>query len=76
MLVKFLLKICTHPAPFFSTINVGPFNKWGVYFMTCNPNLIGGHKYIIVIVDYFKKWVETMPNFHGYGETTTYFMLN
>ena len=30
--------------------------------MTCNPHSAKGHGYIIVIVDYFTKWVEVMPH--------------
>ena len=41
----------SHPSPLFPVIMVGPFTKWGVYYMTCNPISNGGHKYIIVVVD-------------------------
>ena len=44
--------------------------------MTCNPASAGGHKYIIVAVDYFTKWAEAMPAFKDNGETTTFFMFN
>ena len=33
--------------------------------MECNPMSAGGHKYIIVAVDYFTKWVEAMPTFNN-----------
>ena len=44
--------------------------------MTCNPVSSGGHKYIIVIVDYFNKWEEVMPTFKFDGEMTTCFAFN
>ena len=50
--------------------------KWGIDYMTCNPTSAGGHKYIIVAVDYFMKWAEAMPTFKADGETTTFFVFN
>ena len=44
-------KKCTHPAPLHPVIAVGPFAKWGIDFMHCNPTSAGGHGYIIVVVD-------------------------
>ena len=29
--------------------------KWGIDYVTCNPSLARGHKYIIVAIDYFMK---------------------
>jgi hypothetical protein len=49
------------PAPLQPIVVVGPFAKWGIDFMTCNPTSTGGHGYIIVAVDYFTKWAEAMP---------------
>jgi hypothetical protein len=40
------------------------------------PNFILGHRYIIVVVDYFIKWVEAMPTFANDGETIKHFMFN
>jgi hypothetical protein len=60
-----------HPAPLFF-ITIGPFTKWGVDFMTCHPPLARGHHYIIMVVDYFTKWVEAMPTFANDGETATF----
>ena len=40
--------------------------------MTCNPVSTGGHKYIIVVVDYFMKWVEEMPTYKADGETVAF----
>ena len=50
--------------------------KWGIDYMTCNPASAGGHKYIIVIVNYFTKWVEAMPTFRADGETVSFFVFN
>ena len=44
--------------------------------MTCDPVSVGGHKYIIVVVDYFTKWVEEMPTFKVDGEMAAYFVFN
>ena len=44
--------------------------------MTCNLASFGGHKYIIVAIDYFTKWEEAMPTFKADGETTTFFVFN
>jgi hypothetical protein len=76
ILVKFLQRICAHPAPMFPVITVGPFTKWGVYFMTCHPTSSRGHRYIIVVMDYFTKWAEAMPTFVNDGETATLFIFN
>jgi hypothetical protein len=38
-------------------ITAGPFCKWGIDFMTCNPPSSNGHKYIVFAIDYFTKWV-------------------
>eukprot|EP00253_Pinus_taeda_P015219 PITA_15219 len=51
------------PAHLHPAITIGPFAKWGIDYMTCNPHLAGGHGYIIVVVDYFTKWVEAMPTY-------------
>ena len=51
----------SHLALLFSVIGVGPFMKWGIDYVTCNPVSTGGHKYIIVTMDYFTKWEEEMP---------------
>ena len=68
--------MCTSPAPLHPIIFVGPFAKWGIYFITCNPHLAGGHGYIILIVDYFTKWAEAMPTFATDGKTAATFVFN
>ena len=50
--------------------------KWGIYYVTCNPASVGGHKYVIVAVDYFTKWVEAMLTFKVDGETAAFFVFN
>jgi hypothetical protein len=34
--------IRSHPAPLHLIVFVGPFAKWGIDFMTCNPHLVEG----------------------------------
>ena len=72
----FSRKMRAHPAPMFPIITVGPFTKWGIDYTTCNPPSTRGHRYIIVAVDYFTKWVEAMPTFKDDGETAALFLFN
>eukprot|EP00253_Pinus_taeda_P021675 PITA_21675 len=65
-----------HTTPLFPVIIIGPFTKWGIDFTTCNLPSTKGHKYIIVAVDYFTKWVEAMPTVVSDGETKTLFLFN
>eukprot|EP00253_Pinus_taeda_P001890 PITA_01890 len=44
--------------------------------MTCNPTSAREHGYIIIAIDYFTKWVETMPTLNNSGETTALFFFN
>ena len=69
-------KMHSPPIPLHPVITVGPFAKWGINFMTCNPHSIGGHAYIIVAVDYFTKWAEAMPTFDADGKTDAQFIFN
>ena len=55
---------------------VGPFAKWGIDFMMCNPHLARGHAYIIIAVDYFTKWAKTMPTLAADGKTVAQFIFN
>jgi hypothetical protein len=66
----------SHPAPLHLVIIIGPFTKWGVDFIDCNPTLVGGNQHIIMVVDYFTKCVEAMPNVKSNGKTTAFFMFN
>jgi hypothetical protein len=54
----------------------GPFTKWGVDFVDCNPTSAGGHQHIIVVIDYFTKWVEAMPTMKSDGKTAAFFVFN
>jgi hypothetical protein len=72
----FSRKMRAHPTPMFPVITVGPFTKWGIDYTTCNPPSARGHRYIIVAVNYFTKWVEAMPTFKDDGETATLFLFN
>jgi len=69
-------KMHAHPTPLFLVITINPFTKWGIDFTTCNPPLAKVHKYIIVAIYYFTKWVKDMPTFWNDGETTTLFLFN
>eukprot|EP00253_Pinus_taeda_P024946 PITA_24946 len=64
------------PAPLQPVVAVGPFAKWGIDFMTCNPTSAGGHGYIIVTVDYFRKWAEAMPTLNNNNEKASLFFFN
>jgi len=72
----FSWKMIAHPAPMFKVITVGPFTKCRIDYTTCNPPSSRGHCYIIVVVDYFTKWLEAMPTFKDDGETATLFLFN
>ena len=45
-------KMRAPPSPLHPIIAVGPFAKWGIDFITCNPHSARGHAYIILAVDY------------------------
>jgi hypothetical protein len=64
------------PSPMFPFIVVGPFTKWGIDFATCHSASTMGHRYIIVAIDYFTKWVEAMPTFNNDGKTMNLFIFN
>jgi hypothetical protein len=72
----FSQKMRAHPAPMFPVVIIGPFTKWGIDYATCNPPSARGHRYIIVVVDYFTKWVKAMPTFKDDGETANLFLFN
>ena len=63
----------SHPTPLFPVISMGPFMKWGIDYVMCNLASAGGHKHIIVTVDYFTKWAEAMPTYKADGETAAFF---
>jgi transposase InsO family protein len=65
-----------HPTPMFPVIIIVPFTKWGIDFTTCHPVSSRGHRYIIVAVDYFNKWVKAMLTFNNDRESTALFVFN
>jgi hypothetical protein len=69
-------KARTHPTALHPIISIGPFSKWGIDFMQCKPTSAGGHGYIIVTIDYLRKWAEAMPTFLKYGRTAALFLFN
>jgi hypothetical protein len=64
------------PALLHLVITADPFCKWGIDFMTCHPPYSNGNNYIVMVVDYFTKWVEDMPTFNNTTDTTTRFFFN
>eukprot|EP00253_Pinus_taeda_P019926 PITA_19926 len=72
----FQRKMRAPPAPLHPVVTVGPFTKWGIDYVTCNPRSAGGHGFIIVAVDYFTKWVEAMPTLTEDGHTAVQFLFN
>jgi hypothetical protein len=44
--------------------------------MACHPTSSNGHKYIVVELYYFTKWVEAIPSFKTTADTTTRFVFN
>ena len=44
--------------------------------MHCKPTSIGGHVYIIVVVNYFTKWPKAMPTYVEDGKTAALFLFN
>lgn len=64
------------PSLLHPVITVGPFAKWGIDFMTCNPHSAEGHGYIIVAIDYITKWAEAMPTLSNNGKKATQFLFN
>jgi hypothetical protein len=65
-----------HPTPMFPIIGFSPFTKWGINFTTFHPFSSRKHHYIIVVVDYFTKWVKVMLTFNNDREMTTLFIFN
>jgi hypothetical protein len=72
----FTRKMRSHPTPLHPIIIVGPFTKWGIDFVDCNPTSAGGHQHIIVAIDYFIKWDEAMPTMKFDGKTAAFFVFN
>eukprot|EP00253_Pinus_taeda_P016111 PITA_16111 len=64
------------PTPLHPIVSISPFSKWGIDFITCNSHSAGAHGYIILVVDYFIKWVEAMPTYRDDDKTPTIFIFN
>ena len=56
----------SHPILLHPVVTIGPFSKWDINFRYCNTASVGGHHYIIIVIDYFTKWVEVMPTFSNH----------
>eukprot|EP00253_Pinus_taeda_P012959 PITA_12959 len=69
-------KMRAPPTPLHLVVTVGPFAKWGIDYVTCNPRSGGGHGYIIVVVYYFTKWAEAMPTLLEDGHSAAQFLFN
>jgi hypothetical protein len=65
----------SHLSPLHLVITIGPFTKWGVSFLDCNPTLAGGNQHIIMTIEYFNKWEEAMPTIKSDGNTATLFRV-
>ncbi|KAH9303704.1 hypothetical protein KI387_008108, partial [Taxus chinensis] len=54
-----------------------PFKKWGMDFIDeISEPLHVGHKWILMPIDYFTKWVEAIPTKRGTHQIVMDFMLN
>ncbi|XP_059064744.1 uncharacterized protein LOC131856823 [Cryptomeria japonica] len=53
-----------------------PFQMWGVDFIgKIAKKSSGGHKWILVAIDYFTKWVEAIPTRQATSKVVTKFLL-
>lgn len=69
-------KLCSPPLPLCLVVSIGPFAKWGVDFMTCNPPSAIVHHYILVVVDYFRKWEKSITIMSNDGIMEDFFIFN
>lgn len=69
-------KMHAHPTLLHPVVIIGPYAKWGIDFMTCHLTSTVRHKYIIMAVAYFTKWVKPMPTFENDDKTIVIFMFN
>jgi len=52
-------KINSPPAPQFNLTSPWPFTIWGIDVIEpVNPKASNGHRFILMVIDYFTKWVE------------------
>ena len=65
-----------HPPHSFTSYHCcRPFCEMGIDFMQCNPTSANGNGCIIVVMDYFTKWVEAMPTYAKDGKTIVIFLV-
>ena len=65
-----------HPASLHPIVTTGPFTKWGLDFIDCNPGLDQGHHHIIVAIYYFTKWAQAMLTVKSDGDIAVHFIFN
>ena len=54
-----------------------PFQQWGLDFIgKINPNSSGQHKWILIAIDYFTKWIEAIPTRRATEEVIMDFLEN
>jgi len=47
----FTKKMRPHPTPLHMVISIGPFTKWEIDFIACNPTSADGKNYIVDVVE-------------------------
>jgi len=58
-------KINAPPLPLFNMVSPWPFAMWGIDVVgPINPKASNGHRFILVAIDYFTKWVEACSYAH------------
>jgi len=58
-------KINAPPAPLFNMVSPWPFAMWGIDVIgPINPKASNGHRFILVAIDYFTKWVKACSYAH------------
>jgi hypothetical protein len=58
-------KVNAPPTPLFNLASPWPFSMWGIDVIgPVNPKASNGHRFILVAIDYFLKWVEASSNAH------------
>jgi UDP-galactopyranose mutase len=52
-----------------------PFQQWGLDFLEeIHPQSISQHRWILTVIDYFTKWVETIPTQNATDLVVTIFL--
>ena len=58
-------KINAPPKPLFNMTSPWSFDMWGLdVIRSINPKASNGHRFILVAIDYFTKWVEANSYAH------------